>query len=58
MRARNCKISLQSTIKVTNNSSALCGRNDSKDNPNAITAMQDVPIMISHFLQQTYAVQR
>ena len=43
---------------VTNNSSALSGRNDSKDNPNAITAMQDVPIMISHFLQQTYAVQR
>ena len=40
MRAKNCKISLQSTIKVRNNSSALCGRNNSKDNPNATTAMQ------------------
>ena len=53
MRARNCKISLQSTIKVTNNSSALCGRNDSKDNPNAITAMQDVPIMTDLSLSST-----
>ena len=35
MRAKNCKISLQSTIKVTNNSSAICGRNN--NNPNATT---------------------